>query len=370
MGHTVVVVGGGYAGTLVAKAVDHDADVVLIDPRDAFVNLAGSLRALSRRDWAHNPFYDYRRLLEHGRIVRGTVISADPGGVTLADGSRVNGDQLVLATGSSHCYPAAPRHPATSARRAVDDLQLTNAQLARAGRVLILGAGPIGLELAGEIREAWPDKRIVIVDPTPTLLADFLPDVREDLHRHLDQLDVELYLGTSLETSPPVEAGTASTFTVTTDSRRSLTADIWFRCFGARVNTTYLDDGGLVELTARRTVPVDEHLNVAGHTNVYAVGDIADLPDAKMATHAQTQAQVVVDNIRARLRGEVPGAVYEPAPIPRILLPLGTRAGVGQLPHPKLGATAAPLDTVVERKGLDLFTARFAARFDVTQPRR
>ncbi|HZE37976.1 MAG TPA: FAD-dependent oxidoreductase [Stackebrandtia sp.] len=366
MGPAVVVVGGGYAGTLIAKSLDGDARVTLIDPRDAFVNFAGSLRALARPDWAHHPFFDYRTLLKHGRVVRDRVTSADPAGVTLSDGGRVDADYLVLATGSSHSYPAHPRHMTTSAAPAVKDLRVTNDHLRRAERALILGAGPVGLELAGEIREVWPDKHITIVDPSPDLLPEFLPEIRADLHRQLKELDVDLRLGTSLTESPPVEPGTNSAFTATTDAGEPITADIWFRSFGARVNTDYLEDGALVELTERRTVPVDEYLNVVGYRSVYALGDIADLSDAKMATHAQTQSLVVVENIRAQLRGDETGTVYESGSVPRILLPLGTRAGVGQLPDPAGGAIAVPLETVIQRKGIDLFTSRFMERFDLT----
>ncbi len=139
--------------------------------------------------------------------------------------------------------------------------------------------------------------------------------------------------------------------------RPLITADIWFRCFGTRPRTGYLTDGRLVTLTTGGTVPVDEHLNVQGHEHVYALGDIADLADAKMATHAQTQALVVAENTRAQLKGEHPEAVYQPAPVPRIFLPLGTRGGVGQLPMPDGTAAQAPLETVIQRKGADLFTA-------------
>ena len=128
--------------------------------------------------------------------------------------------------------------------------------------------------------------------------------MRDDLGRQLEELKIELRIGTSLTAFPPVAAGTATTFTVTTDTGEEITADIWFRSFGARVNTGYLEDGGLAELTDRRTVPVDQYLNVAGYQDIYAAGDIADLPDAKMATHAQTQAQVVVDNLQSQLRGK------------------------------------------------------------------
>jgi NADH dehydrogenase FAD-containing subunit len=363
MGQTVAVVGGGYGGTLVAHALDAEADVVLIDPRDAFLNVAGSLRALTRPEWAHNVFFPYRSLLERGRVVRDSAASVDAGGVTLAGGGRVDADYIVLATGSAYAYPARPRRADASAEEALGELRETHAGLSSAGRVLIVGAGPVGLELAGEIHEVWPGKHVVVVDAAHELLPGFLPEVRAELHRQLDELGIELRLGTSLTALPPVEDGTAETFTVTTSAGDRITADIWFRCFGVRVNTGYLADGKLVTLTADGMVPVDEHLNAGGHGHVYALGDIAALADAKMATHAQSQAMVVVENLRARLKGTLPEAVYRPAPVRRIFLPLGTRGGVGQLPMPDGTAAQAPLETVIERKGADLFTARFAERF-------
>lgn len=59
MSGTVVVIGGGYGGAAVAKALEAEAeaDVVLIDPRDAFVNAAGSLRALVQPAWAPRMFF-------------------------------------------------------------------------------------------------------------------------------------------------------------------------------------------------------------------------------------------------------------------------------------------------------------------------
>jgi apoptosis-inducing factor 2 len=364
MSRVVAVVGGGYGGTLVAQALDAEADVVLIDPRDAFVNVAGSLRALTRPDWAHNVFFPYKTLLERGRVVRDSASSVDAGGVTLAGGERVDAGYIVLATGSSYPYPARPRRAAASAEEALGDLRETHGQLSPAGRVLILGAGPVGLELAGEIHEVWPDKHVTVVGVTDELLPGFLPEVRDELHRQLGERGIELRLGTSLTALPPVEDGVAGTFTVTTSAGDEITADIWFRCFGARPRTGYLTDGRLITLTAGGLAPVGEHLNVPGHEHVYALGDIADLADAKMATHAQTQALVVAENLRAHLKGEHPEAVYQPAPVPRIFLPLGTRGGVGQLPMPDGTAAHAPLETLIQRKGADLFTARFSERFN------
>ncbi|GIF22719.1 NADH dehydrogenase FAD-containing subunit [Actinoplanes tereljensis] len=340
---TVAVIGGGYGGTMVAKALDSAANVTLIDPREGFVNAAASLRALTRPDWAHNAFFSYETLLERGRVIRDRAVSVDPKGVTLGSGERIEADYLVLATGSGYSYPAKPNPASTSIAEQLADLRDTHRELAAAGRVLIVGAGPVGLELAGEIKEVWPGKHVVIVDRGDQLLPGFLPEVRADLHRQLAELGVELRLGT-------------------TDPGEEIVADIRFRAFGVRINTDYLADGHLTPLTEQATVPVTERMNVNGYDHVYAIGDITALPDPRMASYAMVQAEVVVRNIQAQLAGDRPAAVHLSTPDRRILLPLGTRGGVGQLPTPD-GVAAATAEVVYQRKGADLFTARFAERF-------
>lgn len=363
MSRTVAVVGGGYGGAAVAKALESEADVVLIDPRDAFVNAAASLRALTRPDWAGNMFFPFETLLTKGKVIRDRAVSVDPGGVTLASGGHVAADYVVLATGSSYAYPAKPG--SDSVGEALDDLRRTHEELRLAGKVLILGAGPVGLELAGEIKEVWPDKHVTILDSAEELLPGFEPEVVEDLRGQLDALGVELRLGAGLAASPGTEPGRAGVFTVTTVGGDEITANIWFRAYGASTNSGYLADGKLTTRTPQGRVPVTGLLNVRGHDHVYAVGDITDVAEAKMAAHAMRHADVVVRNITAQLNGERPTATYRPAPFPAILLPLGTSGGVGQLPSPD-GPSVARSAMVAEYKGADLFTGRFVEQFGPT----
>lgn len=365
MSRTVAVIGGGYGGAAVAKALESEseADVVLIDPRDAFVNAAGSLRALTRPDWAGNMFFPFETLLTRGRVIRDRAVSVDPGGVTLASGARVAADYLVLATGSGYAYPAKPMSDSVTA--AQDDLRRTHKELRRADRVLILGAGPVGLELAGEIREVWPEKQLTLVDPSEELLPGFQPEVVEELRSQLDALRIELRLGGGLVAPPSTEPGRAGTFSVTTTGGAAITADIWFRAYGTHTNSGYLADGRLTTRHPNGQVPVTELLNVRGHTHVYAVGDLTDVAEDKRAGYAMQHAEVVAKNITAQLNGEQPSATYQPLPYPMILLPLGPRGGVGQLPSPD-GPLLASAETVAEYKGADLFTARFTGQFGPT----
>ncbi|MEU6676996.1 FAD-dependent oxidoreductase [Streptomyces sp. NPDC046925] len=364
---TVAVVGGGYGGSAVAKALDAETDVVLIEPKDAFVHAAGSLRALVQPDWARNMFFPYGKLLRRGRVVRERAASVDAEGVTLASGARIDADYVVLASGSGYPFPAKPDTDVTS--EALERLRATHGELDRAERVLLLGAGPVGLELAGEIAAVWPGKHVTVVDPADQLVPGFLPEVRAELHRQLAELGVEVRLGTGLAEEPPTEPGETKSFTVATTAPgdeggegEEITADIWFRCYGVRVNGDYLGGTLAGARTADGQVRVTEALNVEGHSHIYALGDLTDLAEAKMAANAMKHADVIAENILARVRGEIPAAVYRPAPHPSILLPLGPKGGIGQMGAPD-GATVLPAETVSEYKGTDLLTGRFAELF-------
>lgn len=76
-----------------------------------------------------------------------------------------------------------------------------------------------------------------------------------------------------------------------------------------------------------------------------------------MAGYAMQHAEVVARNITAHLNGERPTATYLPLPLPLpvILLPLGPRGGVGQLPTPD-GPAVVTAETVSQYKGAGLFT--------------
>ena len=70
-------------------------------------------------------------------------------------------------------------------------------------------------------------------------------------------------------------------------------------------------------------------LQVQGHANVFALGDVADA-DLKTAGRAGREAEVVVANIRALVEGGELQA-YEPMP-PAIVIPLGPSGGASELP--------------------------------------
>jgi apoptosis-inducing factor 2 len=349
---TVAVIGGGYGGIAAAKALDDDADVVLIEAHDTFVHNVAALRAVTDPDWIERMFIPYDGLLARGQLRRDRAVRVSSSGLWLASGDQVAADFVILATGSTHRYPAKiDTEDAASGR---EKLLATHRELSRASHVLLAGAGPVGLEFAGEIAAAWPGKAITIVEPSRQLMPGRFPEeFRELLRAQLDQLGVELRLGTSLRELPPARPGEAGTFTVTTTAGQPITADIWFPCYGSAPATGYLAadlstvrrPGGLIAVTPELRLP--------GQRAMFAVGDITAIPEMKMARNAKNQAEVVAANIKTLITGRGSMTSYAPH-VDAIVLPLGPKGGVTYAPE--VGVLGA--DRTSDIKG-DLFVATY-----------
>ncbi len=327
----MAVIGGGYGGFAVAKGLDAFAEVTLVEPRDAFVHNVAALRALVEPDWLPAIFLPYDRLLTNGRVVRERAVEVDAGRVLLSSGEELTPDYLVLATGSSYPHPAKSDTDDTAV--AIGRYRHSHEELARAGRVLIVGAGPTGLELAGEIDARWPEKRITILEPERDILAGpYKQELRDEVRRQLEQRGVEFVLGDALAGEPESPPATFGPFAVSTSTGRTIEADIWFRCYGLRPVSDYLSGDLAGARQPVGSIEVTQTLQVRGQPHMFALGDVA-AADLKGAGRASRQAEIVVANIRAVADGCELKA-YEPSP-PAIVIPLGpdwrrlraTRAG-------------------------------------------
>jgi apoptosis-inducing factor 2 len=359
---TVVVVGGGYGGVAVAKALDETSDVVLVEPKDAFMHNIAALRALVDPSWLPRIFFPYAGLLAHGRVVRDRAVVVDPHRVVTASGQEIPADYVVLATGSRYPFPA--KTDLVDAHHAQEQLRQTYGALAQAERVLLVGAGPVGIELAGEIRHVWPQKSIVLLDVADEVLGGpYLAELKAELRRQLVESRVELILGSPLRQAPPTEPGELATFTVTTEAGTDVTADIWFRCYGVVPNSDYLGDA---LASARRSdgfIEVSPTLQVAGQTTVFALGDLSTA-DSKMAGFAGRQAATVADNINSLAQGRSDLAHYESMGV-GIAVPIGPTGGAGQFPGQD---EVVGRETIAEVKGRDLMVDRFGELFGLATP--
>jgi dihydrolipoamide dehydrogenase len=201
---------------------------------------------------------------------RGQIADAAAHRVRLADGSEVEGDHLVLATGSSP--RSLPGLDFDGVRVLSSDhvLELTEVP----GRVAIIGGGVIGIEFASMLADMGSE--VTVIEALPRILAPTDAEVGKVVVRSLKKRGVKVHEGARLT---GIEG--TSELTLTWDAgngEQSVTVDRLIVSIGRSPNTAGIGlEGSGIELDDGGCVVVDEQLRttVAG---VYAAGDVVATP--------------------------------------------------------------------------------------------
>jgi apoptosis-inducing factor 2 len=356
----VVVIGGGFGGLQVAKTLDPHLDVTLVERRETAFHNPGALRAAVDTRWLPRLFIPYRHLLRRGRVVQDRATGVLPNAVQLASGATLPFDYLVLATGSSYPFPA--KMVADDVQGAQQAVQQVNARIQQAQRILLIGAGPVGIEFAAEIRERYPEKPITLLESGTRLLPALNPQMDHRLQAGLRERNIELILGDSptqlpASTTNALDAAALSLHPFVTQQGRTLQADLYFVCFGLQIVSDYLQPTLAASLDARGQVKVNEFLQVEGHPQIFAVGDLTNTGEPKLAITAGNHATAVAENIQLLMQGAALKP-YKRMEKSMMIVPLGKKGGAAQLPFGKnglvLGAWFAS-----QIKGKDLLVSRY-----------
>jgi NADH dehydrogenase len=327
----VVIAGAGFGGIEAAKALRKaDADVIVIDRQNhhCFQPLLYQVAtaALSPADVA----WPIRRILRKQK--NATVLMAEIAGIDTgkrlvhADSVDVPYDFLVLATGATHSYfghdewaAAAPGlksiEDATRVRRSIliaferAELAADEAERRRLLTFVIVGAGATGVEMAGAIAEIARQTlamdfrridpktaRIVVIEAGARVLPAFPPHLSDYVQRTLAQKGVEVMTSTRVVGVDPrgvdLERGRIDAATV-----------IWAAGVVASPAARWLEAAH--DRAAR--IEVGPDLSVAGHPEVFAIGDTATQGGRQIpgiAPAAKQMGSYVGRLIAARIAGK------------------------------------------------------------------
>jgi len=204
-------------------------------------------------------------------LMTGTrVQSLDPGAheITLAGGARMPYNRLLLSTG------AAPRRlplpgadlPGVAYLRAMGESDALRAAITAASRVVVIGAGWIGSEVAASARQLGAEVAIVAPDTVPLerVLGQELGGIYRDLHA---EHGVDLHLSTQIEAI----VGTVAAQGVRTKDGSLIEGDLVVVGVGASPRDELARDAGL---TVENGIVVDEFL-ATSVPDVFAAGDVA-----------------------------------------------------------------------------------------------
>ncbi|MFJ9565153.1 NAD(P)/FAD-dependent oxidoreductase, partial [Streptomyces fuscichromogenes] len=207
--------------------------------------------------------------------VRASGLSLRERSVLLADGSRVRADHVVVTTGSiARTLPALDGIPGVTTLRTAADAARIRAAFAGSPRVVVIGGGFIGCEVAASARSLGLPTTVVEAGQAPVMrsVGALVGGTIATLHR---ENGVDMRLGATVAS---VEADERIRALRLTDGSR-LEADLVVVGIGANPRTDWLDGTGLL---LRNGLACDDRCRVTGGGgHVWAAGDVAAWPSGR-----------------------------------------------------------------------------------------
>ena len=252
----------------------------------------------------------------HG-VVQARVLSVQPQHVELDrewNGSKqIPFDYVVLATGTRLAKPAAME--SDEKLPAVEYLQKHQADVKRAQSILIVGGGAVGVQMAADLKEYYPNKNITVVQSRPRVMPNFHPQLHDLIKRRFDELGVNLITGSRVTIPSGGFPTDGKAFDVQLTNGSTESTELVILATGQTPNNQSVvnlkpstPDGSSVinpENGYIRIRPTMQFLDDK-YSNLFAVGDIADTGAQKAARPGSAQAAVVAKNIQALIEGRTP----------------------------------------------------------------
>lgn len=340
--HRVVIVGGGFGGLQAALHLKGaDVDVTIVDRRNfhLFQPLAYQVAtgALATGEVAY-PLRSIFRKQENVRVMLAEATGFDLDAKTVnlrtAAGEETIGyDTLIVGGGSKYNYFGHPEWQENAAElktlegalhiraqilRAFEEAEVVSDPVERERLLtfVIVGAGPTGAEMAGQIAEIAQDTRrefrvidtwktrVLLVEAGPRVLAAFPPRLSKKAAKSLESLGVEVavdHMVTGID---------ADGVTVKTDEgEQTIRAGtvIWAAGVLASSVATSLAKAAGAEQDKVDRLLVEPNLTLPGYPDVLAIGDMVQVKDGDalpgVAPVAMQMGRYAARSVKSKLRG-------------------------------------------------------------------
>ena len=329
----VVVIGAGFGGLSAAKGLARAPfDVTVVDRHNyhLFQPLLYQVAtaALSPGDIA-GPIRGVLRRQQNASVILAKVSGIDlVHREVIAEGRRIPFDDLVIATGAEHAYFGNDWASHAPGLKTIDDATYLRRRILlaferaetepdagerrRLLNFVVVGGGPTGVEMAGAIAELAKralasdfrsidprSARIILLEAGPRLLPSFDPALSETARRSLEQLGVEVRLGSGVTDCDGASVAIGN-------DRIETRTIIWAAGVKASPAAEWLN----VESDRAGRVKVQGDLSVPGHPNIFVIGDAAcalgadGQPVPGVAPVAKQQGQYVARLLIARAKGK------------------------------------------------------------------
>jgi NADH dehydrogenase len=360
MTHRVVIIGAGFGGLFATRALHHaPVEVTVIDRTNhhLFQPLLYQVATgvLSEGDIAP-PIREVLRNQRNARVLLGEVVDINLEGQevvveTISERQRVRYDSLIVAAGAAQSYFGHDEYAIYApGMKTIDDALELRGRIFGAFEMaetepdptqrqpwltfVVVGAGPTGVELVGQIAELAHrglqrnyrsidprSARVILVEATDKVLAMFPEPLRRRAQRDLEELGVDIRLHTMVT---GVDRTGLDVKHNDQDGRIEAYTKIWAAGVQASPLGRILADQSGITVDRAGRVPVLPDCTLPGHPEVFVVGDLLHLDN--LPGQAEVAMQSGIHSARAitrRLTGDTRSRPFR-------YLDLGTMATIAR----------------------------------------
>ncbi|CAG8960263.1 hypothetical protein HYFRA_00012783, partial [Hymenoscyphus fraxineus] len=314
----VVVIGGSFAGGVLSRSLAESLPsgfrVILVE-RNSHFNFTFNFprySVVSGRE--HKAFVPYNGLRGNNapkgifEQIQDIAVGFTEKEVHLKSGKSIPFKYLAIATGVKQSPPA--KLLSRQKDEACHELQVLQLRIQQSKSIAIVGAGPVGVQLASDIKTFYPEKHVTLIHSREQLLPTFGRRLHVYVLDKLHKMGVETILG-ERPTIPKMSNWDKTEVTFKDNGKR--TYELVIPCTGQTPNSSLLEAISPSSISTQNhrilvhpSLQIQQHKKIDGSPdlrNVFALGDVAETGGPKMARAGLFQAEVVRSNIIRLIAG-------------------------------------------------------------------
>ena len=282
----VVIIGGGFAGSTCAEILEKRFEVILIDTKNYFEFTPSILRAIVNQKIVKGIRVLHKDYLKRSKIIIGKVKEIYNKYVKV-NNKNIPYDYLIIATGSKYNLQFKGKNVVSA--YSSKDLEKNSKNLSKSKDIAIIGGGLVGIELAGEIIEKFPEKNISIIQSSSSILPRNHKKSIGLAKNFLENKKIKIIMEKRVD---KIENGM-----VTINKNEKIKCELVFLCMGISPNSDFMKGEFKKCLDQKKFIIVNKFLQVEKYNNIFAIGDVNNIREEKTAQIAEIQGKIAAENI-------------------------------------------------------------------------
>jgi len=343
-----IIIGGSYTGwrtvecLVAAKHLHEHFRVLMIEQHSHFEHIFafprfGVTNGLEVRKafvpFRPGPFFDAPESFD-GQMLQARVLNVSRDSVVLDRAVLLDGETvaeipykyLFVATGTRLTPPSMI--PSNEKADSINYLARHASRVKQSKRIVLIGAGAVGVQSSMDIRELYPDKEVTLIHSRHQTMNHFDPRLHDIVMHRAKELNVKVILGARAKIPTGGFPEDGRPFHVELEGGRTVETDMVIVCIGQTPQSDLIRSLSPQSITPQGYVKVKKTLQIDDEEfpNVFVYGDVGQTGAHKSGRSGWLQAQVAVDNLGHLIAGtKMEQYVHEP---PGIYLSLGIKHAV------------------------------------------